>query len=188
MYKKAKQTIHALNYGVEIPMMSMESGLPQEICQWQNAFYHSTFPGIKIRQKLLKEKLKEQRKVESVFGRRRYFFAPYNHNLLNKGYAWPSQSFIGELTNVALRTLWSESLRHQVDDRHIWCLPCMNNHDGIVNRIKLGTRERVTELIKSAFNIPVTVHGRAFTVPIDVSFGPNFNEIYEESQVIRYGQ
>lgn len=175
-YKYFKQCIHLMNYGGGADKMSKESGLPIEVCDWIFKFYHSAFPNIKVRQVNIQESLKKNRQLTSLLGRTRVFFAPYSDDLLNEGYAWPSQSCIGEITVIAMSKLYYSGL---IAD-HIgmaWTFPAMNTHDGIAIRCRKGNREAIKKIVKDNFHIPIGKDQYKLTVPVEIGFGPNFNDI-----------
>ena len=180
-YDDAKQFVHSLNYGAEPAKMSRESGLVLYACQWAYDFYHGTFPRIKYRQQRIAHELETSKFLVSILGRKRIFLAPRSHELLNKGYAWPSQSVIGELTNIAITKIYYFG-RVLCDP---WMFPALNTHDGTAIRILRGTREKVIERVSQAFNIPLTKYGMTVVIPIEIGFGNSFNECTDKV-IIRY--
>lgn len=180
-YKKAKQTIHACNYGVEPFKMSMESGLPRRVAEWQYDRYHSQYPGIKERQKRIRDTVAITRWLSSPLNRRRYFVMPVGHELYNMAYAWPSQSCIGEITKIGMNKLYIISRLHEMGDTSLpWCMPNINTHDGLAIRIKKGTRDKVIPIIRNAFNVPLTLRGITIRIPIEIGFGANFNDMKDD--------
>ena len=179
-YKAAKQTVHGLNYGMEPAKGAKESGLPIHVAEWQYNHYHSTFPGIKLRQQRIRSEVENNRSATSLLGRKRLFFAPLSQKLLNLAYAWPSQSCIGEITNIALTRLmyWGRFGKP-------WCYPSLNTHDGIAIRSYIGEREPVTELIRKAFYIPITKGPLTIVIPVEIKWGPNFNDL-DDATLLRY--
>lgn len=191
-YKGAKQFVHGMNYDAgekklfEVSSLNTATGLPlpRHICAWTYEFYHSTFPGIKRRHRKIQHELQTTRSVTSLLGRKRIFFQSYGQELLNQAYAWPSQSCIGELTNIALVRLnhWGK-LAGRAGGTFTY--PCLNTHDGLAIRCYCGEREQVTEQIKKAFNIPLRYQGITLLVPVEVKFGPNFNDL-SDKRLLRY--
>lgn len=179
-YKAAKQSVHGYNYGMEPSKASKESGLPLHVCEWQYNNYHSTFPGIKLRQQRIRNEVEHQRSATSLLGRKRHFFAPYSPQLLNIAYAWSSQSAIGEITNIALTRLmiWGSHGKP-------WCYPCLNTHDGLAIRFMKGTRVEGSKLIRQAFNIPIIKGPLKLVVPVEIKWGPNFNDL-GDAELLRY--
>lgn len=181
-YKSAKQFIHSLNYNVKEDRMSQESGLDINVCRWFYTYYHSTFPGIQLRQARIRGIVQEHRCITSPLGRRRFYFAPFGVEVLNSAFAWPSQSCIGEIANKAMTRLhlWG---RHG----NPWIRPCLNTHDGIGMRILRGNRDTVEARVRDAFNIPVTLRGLTVVIPVELQFGDNFNDL-GDTRLIKYAE
>jgi DNA polymerase I-like protein with 3'-5' exonuclease and polymerase domains len=157
-------------------MMSKESGMHINPCKDVFNMYHTKYPGIKERMDRIESQLKRSGRMETGLGRRRYFFADPNKDLFNVAYAWPNQSTIGEVTNLAMCTLRTVSERMG----NPLCKPVLNTHDGLIPRIKLGTREECISLVLKAFNIPLKLRGLTIRIPVSIGFGPNFNDNFDE--------
>jgi len=180
-YKKAKSTVHALNYGVQPPTMSVASGLPLYVCQWQYAFYHTKFPGIQGRMKAIETQVTRHKILTSLLGRQRVFFQKKDNKLLHIANAWPTQSAIGEITIAAMTKLRVITERHLLGDTSLpYVRPILNTHDGIVAMVKIGTREESIAAVIDAFNIPLRAGKHIVTVPIAYAFASNFNDTEEE--------
>jgi len=181
-YNEAKQNIHSLNYGVAPPKMSEESGLPLQVSQWQYNLYHSTFPGIRLRQKRIETELLSLGRLVSFLGRHRTFFSKFSPTLLNIAYAWPSQSCIGEITILAMTKLYNIT-----QSGRFFIFPSLNTHDGLVLRVKRGTEKEAKEIIQDAFDIPITKGNRSIRIPITLQWGENFNDLGEKEILLKKG-
>jgi hypothetical protein len=179
-YKNAKQSIHGLNYNVQPPMMTRESGLPLNVTGWQFQMYHGKFPGIQARMRRINNELRRTKSLTTPLGRRRFFLMDVCQELFNVAYAWPSQSTIGEITICAQNYLHMISDMHEMGYKVPFCRPTMNTHDGLALRLKEGTRREVIPYICRAFNIPMRVHGITITIPVSIGWGRNFNENNDE--------
>lgn len=175
-YKLAKQTIHGLNYNVQPPKMTLESGLPISVTSWQYSMYHTKFPGIKARMARINNQLKRMGFMCSPLGRRRFFFMDYGVELQNIAYAWPSQSTIGEVTICAQNYLHYISDMHEAGFGVPYCRPALNTHDGLAIKMKKGTRQEVIPYILNAFRIPMELHNITIIIPVSIGWGNNFNE------------
>lgn len=191
-YHEAKQLVHSLNYGVEPAKMAKESRLPLYVAEWVYGFYHNEFPSIRSRQRKIAEQLKTDRTLTSLLGRQRVFFAPIGKDMLNDAYAWPSQSCIGELANIAITKLYWVG-RHTEP----WMFPALNTHDGMAGRTRVTDLKiegktcsfaeiaQVKQRVKDAFNIPITNAGMTVRIPVEIAFGRNFNEQLSK-EILRY--
>lgn len=180
-YKYFKQLIHSMNYGSEVQNMARESGLPLAVCEWIYKFYHGTFPRIKVRQINIQERLQKTRTLTSLLGRQMVFLAPYSKDLLNDGYAWPSQSVIGEITIIAMSKLFYSGVVADFIGMP-WTFPALNTHDGIAIRCRKGNREGVKKIVKDNFAIPLGK--QKITVPVEIGWGDNANDIVDK-EVLR---
>ena len=173
-YKKAKQTVHSLNYAVEPGEMSRNSGLPMNVSNWQYTMYHQKFPGIKRRMARIEKLVYTQRVAVSPLGRQLRIVAPLGNkgnDPLKQAYAYGSQSAIGELTQIAASYLYGIGLTNNP-----WCFPASNAYDGLAIRCKKEDKEAVDKLVINAFNIPFEVDGVTITIPIELAWGNNYGE------------
>ncbi len=197
-YDDAKQSVHSMNYGVEPRKMSLENKLPLHINEYIYNFYHNKFPRIKFRQQRIKQELLETSSITSLLGRKKTFFAPMSQELLNQAYAWPSQSAIGELTLIALTKLYylgnlakriSSFLPLPVPLSSLqslpWVFPSLNTHDGLAIRCYKSNRESIKKVVKDAFNVPITKGNLTITIPVEVGWGDNFNDVTNK-EIMRY--
>lgn len=187
-YKAAKQLIHLMNYGGKPQKMSISSGLPLEICQWQYQWYHNRFPGINQRMLSIETQVTRHKLVKSLIGRHRICFQKKDYKLLNMVYAWPTQSTIGEITIIAMNKCFIITERHLAGDESVpYMMPLLNTHDGLVVMIKKGTREQCKQVLKDAFALPIKVGNYQMIVPIEIGWAENFNDI-NEPEVCYYGK
>ena len=183
-YKKAKITIHGTNYNAQPQILSKETGLPVYITQWQYNMYHSEFPGIKLRHLRIEEELRSNgRTLTSFLGRKKMFLAPWGQPLLQDAYAWKPQSTIGELAIVAMNKLYW--LGHVKRPGIAWTFPILNTHDGLVIRVKLGTRKKVRESVEDAFEVKLVKGNLNIKIPVEIGWANNVNDI-TDTEIIRY--
>ena len=179
-YKKAKMCIHGMNYNAHANVIAAQTGLSIDVAQWIFDMYHHKFPGIQMRMDAVENQLSAKRYLRSFMGRQRYFFAPWTDALKRQAYAWPSQSYIGELTIRGLAYLYWWGVSYKP-----WIFPILNTHDGLVNRVKKGNRDAVKAKMRQAFFYPVENQGLKIKVPVEIWWGDNFNE-KKELELIRY--
>ena len=172
-YKKAKQTIHGLHYGVAPKMMSLESGLPIYVTEWQYNMYHTKYPGVRKRMVRIVNEIRRGKTIYSPLGRRRMFLMPVNDKLFKIAYATPSQSAIGEITIAAMNYLHHARIPYL-------CKVTLNTHDGLAIRTKKGERDKVIPYILNAYRVPITINGITIHIPVSIGWGDNFDENNEE--------
>jgi DNA polymerase I-like protein with 3'-5' exonuclease and polymerase domains len=179
-YKKAKQTIHGLNYNVLPPKMAMESGLPSAVTQCQYNMYHTKFPGIQDRMKRINEQIRRTKSMVSALGRRRVFMQPVCKDLFNSAYAWPSQSTIGELDIIAQNYINLIGDLHELGFNVPFMRTILNTHDGLAIRYKENEEALVIPYIVRAFNTPLTLNGVTIRIPVSIGWGDTFNDNEDE--------
>jgi len=179
-YKDAKQSIHGLNYNVMPDKMSTESGLPLRVTEWQYSMYHTKFPGIKNRMSRINQELQRTRSLTSTVGRKRTFLMPICRALYNIAYAWPSQSAIGEITEIAGNYLHMISDLHDAGLDYPLCRPVLNTHDGLAIRSYPDDRDRVKQMVINAFRVPLHLNQCTIVIPVSIGFAPNFNDMETE--------
>jgi DNA polymerase I-like protein with 3'-5' exonuclease and polymerase domains len=181
-YKDAKQGIHSMNYDAQPGIIANSSRLPGYVAEWQYNFYHGEFPGIKRRMLRVKDTIQRTKSITSFLGRKILFIQSWGDELLKRAYAWRSQSTIGEMAIIAMTKL-------NYVGKHFepFMFPCLNTHDGLATRVKLGNRDAVTARMADAFNIPISYLGKIIRIPVEVSWGPNFNDVEKgTTKIVKY--
>jgi DNA polymerase I-like protein with 3'-5' exonuclease and polymerase domains len=180
-YKQAKQSVHSMNYGAKPRNIQISSGLPMDVAQRMYELYHTRFPGIEVRMHTIEQQITKYKTLRSMLGRQRVFFQKKDYKLLNMAYAWITQSTIGEVTIVAMTYLHRITEKHLAGDKELpYVMPLLNTHDGLVVQIPKDTREIATEYVKRAFHVPLKVGNYKMSVPIEIGFADNFNDMKEE--------
>ena len=179
-YHRSKQSVHAANYGVHPAKLSKETGLSTSVCEAILAFYHTEFPGIRLRVERLRREVKSTRSLTSFLGRRRVFVAPYSEELQRHANAWGMQSTIGELTILGMSKI------HR-GGKHKGIKVALNTHDGAAIRSPKGLRGVTTKLVRDAFNIPLRRGDITIKIPVEVCWADNFNDV-KSKEILRYGE
>lgn len=179
-YKKAKQSVHGLNYNVQPKKMAEESGLPMFVTEWQFAMYHKKFPGIQLRHARINDAVNRRTPLKSFLGRVKIIIAPYSNELLNQCYAWKTQSTIGELTIAGMVKVYYLGLASQLDGKYTNLFPALNTHDGLATRVKESEFDKGIVALANAFNIPIEQGKLSVTVPLETGLARNFNDVENE--------
>lgn len=200
VYKDAKQVVHLSDYGGGAGKIHEVSRLPLYVSDWASNRYHNTFPGIRGRMRRIEEEIKATRTLVSLLGRKKIFFGLYNQDLLNQAYAWGSQSVIGELTINAMTklywmgVLYKNKATMKSEDLILlspnilqipWTFPALETHDGLAIRCYKNNREAVKDSVRKAFNVPFKKGEIEITIPVEIGWSDNFNDIYDV-EIIKY--
>lgn len=101
--------------------------------------YHSLFPEIHEWHRQLERQLTETRTLYNLFGYPRYFWFPSvnpDDVLLKKAYAFPAQSTVGTITNIA----FTELQNHIEENKLKWDL-LANTHDSYMTQVPIGEED-----------------------------------------------
>lgn len=110
-------------------------------------------------------------------GRKREFYGQLDSEMLRAALSWKCQAVVGQLTNramIALHTAfqpWATSVtpsRPRI---------VTQTHDSLLVTHHKSTRSHVKELLAHVFSQPITIHGRTFTIPLEITHGPNWKDL-----------
>ena len=183
MYRDCfKQVTHASNYGMGpdklIAVLRLKGidiedinvrGIhkPKRKAEYFLEGYHERFPAVRHKwQSRLREEIRTKRTLYDALGRRRFFMGRMDEALYRIGYSFRPQSTVVGITNMALRRL--DALGWKV---------ILQVHDFVGIEYQLDEKVHCYRAIQEAFNTPITLNGRTFTIPVDVKAGPNWRDM-----------
>lgn len=161
----AKRLVHASNYGIGPRGFAAAVGCSQSDAADALNRYFAAFPAIKLWHLKIQETLNRRRVLKTPLGRKRTFF-----NIIDlKGYAYIPQSTVADVVNESMVSLY-------------WSLPegarvVLNVHDCLVCECRKSQIAQVRMLMKNAMERPLTIHGRVFTIPVEILVGNNWDEV-----------
>ena len=177
-----KHVVHACNYGMGARTFSEMSGISVSDAQEKLNLYHIHFPRVRIWHMEVARELKRSRILTTPMGRKRMFFGRWNDALLRDGYSYIPQSTVAD---VVLKGMLA--LAHCIPET---CNIVFNIHDEIViqmpikfkNKLILDcgkgrTQFTMEELMIDCMSVPIEIHGRTLTIPVNVKSGMNWNEV-----------
>lgn len=170
-----KKSGHAANYGVG-PRTFAESCLLDGIDVTEREAgkiiegYHGVFPGIRRRQKNIRDAVTRKRYLETPLGRRRFFYDRMGDGLFREAYAYAPQSVIPDITNHLMLFLWQ--------DPEIEFL--LQVHDSILLQVQ---ESKVSEVASLATDLDlwhpeIQLPGGKLRIPVDVEVGNSWGEMY----------
>ena len=111
----------------------------------------------------------------NYWGRRMIFHDRIGSKLFRKGFAWYPQSTVGDLTNLIFRKLYDT-------------IQILNQgHDSLVMQIRKQDLEHAVRIMWKAAQIPLTIEGRTFTIPVDFKYGTHWGGSMKELEVNNRG-
>jgi len=177
-----KQVCHASNYGMGadklIAVLRLKGidiedinvrGIhqPKRKAQYFLEGYHERFPAVRGRwQARIREEVRTKRTLFDALGRRRFFMGRMDEALFRIAYSYRPQASVVGITNMAVRRLdaWGWTLVLQV-------------HDFVGVEYELEREKECYKAFLEAFNTPLTLNGRTFTIPVDIKAGPNWRDM-----------
>jgi hypothetical protein len=153
---KVSITGNSSNYGIKAGMFqlnTLEKSKGRIVISKQEAerylsIYHGLFPEIHQWHRELEVQLNTYRTLFNLFGFPRYFWFPSvdaPETLLKEAFAFPAQSTVGTITNIAFSRLYE-----YIEDKKLnWDL-LQNNHDSYMTQCPIGEEQELIR-VKSEF-------------------------------------
>jgi DNA polymerase I-like protein with 3'-5' exonuclease and polymerase domains len=110
--------------------------------------------------------------IETPLGRKRGCSGQFDDRLINQVLSWKCQAPVGQITNRAMIKLDQDFTRLRLPARII-----TQTHDSLTVCNRISIRHEVDELMHAAFHQPITIHGRTFVIPIEITRGPNWRDL-----------
>jgi DNA polymerase-1 len=121
--------------------------------------------------------IKATRTVSTAFGRKRMFFGRWGDDLLRSAYSHYPQGTIGDLCGKAMVRCYHEI---ELGEPSYGYELLLNVHDSIVAQCDEAHVPAAIEKMRECMNIPITVDGHTFTIPVDVAVGRNWRKAQKD--------
>ena len=169
----AKKIGHAANYAGTPKTISLRTGTPLSAVASFQQDYFEAFPAIPLWHQWVKDTLKEESVLTTLWGRRRRFLnRPNVKSVINEAIAYDPQSSTAEEIDRGLFAVWMKfpfvQLLAQVHDSILFQIP----------------EDKLSELPSIASVMPQTLlleADREFTVPCELKYGQNFADRTEDN-------
>lgn len=157
-YHKAKQGVHAINYGVRSRTLSSTLGITVYEAELFIKRWFSAHPRILGWHERIKRELQQHRKVSNKFGFERYYFDRIQ-SVFTEALGWIPQSSVAIVTNMGLvnidKNLPSAQLLIQV-------------HDSLVLQVPTNQTPAIYQTILDNMLIPIP-YDDPLTIPVNLS-------------------
>lgn len=163
----AKRLVHAFDYLLGDDHAASIAQVSIFEARRIKGLYFRRFPRILEWHEEIREQLKANRTLVNPFGRRRLFLDRLGDELLRKAVAYLPQSTCVDTTNEALLRMADVSTLREdgiVRLRGIDGQLLLQVHDEVLFQFVLADLDAVRTLIQSAYEIPITIHGRTFQI------------------------
>lgn len=165
-----KMLVHASNYGLGADKFARNIGVTKARAEELLNAYHANYPRIKRWHQEVEMELRRTRTLTTPLGRKRIFFGRINNDLAREGIAYVPQSTVGDLLNLGL-------IRAYNNLPPGWRI-ILQVHDSVMFQVPDETPPmHIYKFIHHYFEIPLTIHGKTFTIPVDIKVGKNWGEL-----------
>lgn len=171
----AKRIGHGTNYQMSarriVTELRAEGIFIQEgMAKRYQGIYLATFPGVRAWQKQTELDVRRTRLIVTPFGRKIPFIGLLDDEAIRSAISAKPQSSVAEIAKRAQLKLdkWLPEINGCVRTQ---------THDSLLLEYPKTQRDRAVAMMDDAFDIPVTLHGRTFVIPVEKSFGPNWRDV-----------
>ncbi len=165
----AKKLVHASNYGIGVRAFAHHAGVKEGEARLLLQKYFDTFPSIRQWQLTIQSNLGKSKVMCTPMGRKRVFYGRWGEQLFREAYAYVPQSTVADVLNLAMINYGK--IKFPYEDI------MLQIHDAFIVQTLMDSIESTTYRIRCAFQIPITIKGKTFTIPIEIKWGKNWDEM-----------
>lgn len=148
---QAKRIQHGSNYGLSPFGIAIIAHIPVEAAQRAQRAYFRAFPNIPLWQQSIAALVRDRQPLYNPLGIRvKLFGKPDREHTYKQGLAFPAQSAVAHIINIAVWQLWME-----LDPTDLLLLAQI--HDAILWEHRIEDRDRVLKLAAPLMRIPVPI-------------------------------
>lgn len=168
----SKTANHSLNYDMGYRSFALKNEIQEKEAKKVVNKYHSIYPNIRGSfHQWIRDKIKEDRKLDNVFGRTRKFYGILGDQLYKEAYNYIPQSTVADIINT-----WG--LNEVYYDQELYNRVQLINmtHDSITIQMRKDDTKYQKEVLKSirdSLESQLKWKGETFTVPIEIERGTN---------------
>jgi len=172
----AKRLVHAFDYmlGDDHAASIAETSIAE--ARRVKKAYFGRFPRILEWHEEVRNEIQETRTLVNPFGRRRLFLDRLGDELVRKAVAFLPQSTCVDTTNEALLR-FDGAIQRDSALGDIKLL--LQVHDEIVFEFRLEQQEKIMEVLKECYDIPIEINGMECRIGIEFKTGENWREMKE---------
>jgi len=163
-----KPSNHGLNYDLGYRNFGLLHMIPETRAKFIVEKYHRSYPGVRLWHNTVKTKIKQDRILTNLMGRKRRFFGRLDDSLFKEGYAFIPQSTVADIINErGILSIWECPNYKEI-------ILLNQVHDSIVFEIPYSDREHCYKQllrIKEVLETPLLARGRQFIIPAELKIG-----------------
>lgn len=177
-----KTANHAFNYGLGKNSFALNNEITIKEADFIRTQYFIVYPEILTGHESTKQELQDTRMLTDLIGRSRKFKGQWGDALFREAYAYKPQSTVGNIINIYG---FEEVIKHYPVYSP---LELLNNvHDSIVFQIPSATStQRIARILldlRNSLEVPLSINGRDFVIPVDISAGFNLGDFDKEKNI-----
>lgn len=175
----AKRIEHGTHYGLGKNLLSEILICPAKEAQAHKDAYHKLRPKLRIWQNGVKEQIRRTRMIRTTFGRVIQFFGPFTDKMMRDAVAAEPQSTSADYLNTGLARIYKRNLPY-------WEF-LLSVYDSILCQVpdSFDAVEETIMTMKELVEVPVTVHGLTFIIPMDFEIGYSWGKLVEVENDLR---
>lgn len=179
MYFRGKKTRHTANYKGTWVTLSEELKIAAADAKTVLRKFHMMSPNVERWHREVEMQLKSTRTITTCLGRRRTFFDSWGRDLLAAAVAYEPQEIVVHVLNLGLINIYNKLCK---PFKHI----ALKNqvHDSVLIQHPPELTSYIHEQLPKLMNIPLTIKGHNFSIPIDIktsSLEPRVEEGWHQS-------
>jgi len=186
----AKVVVHGGNYGMALGTLAFNLGMTEDEAGPIKFAYDKAFYRLQEWRDETKDQIDLTRKLTTPLGRYRVFYdrvktiirnsdrtlvTRWNDNYLRDAFSYYPQSTVGDLLNEALVRTW-DMIHKQKWYKHRPRFR-LQVHDEVVFSVNQAGVNQLKKILAEAMNIPLTINGTTFTIPIDTASGTDWSTL-----------
>ena len=164
----AKRIVHGFDYGMgprRVISVLAKDGFyisEAEARRCQKSYFQAC-PSVQTWQQRIGEQVRTTKTLTSPLGRRRVFLGLYDDKMMRDALAQNPQATIAEITNMGIIKLYARLPPH--------ARVVLQVHDEVLVESDEDKWEAVGQLMVNCLTLPIQIHGRTLTIPVELKVG-----------------
>jgi len=179
MYYRAKKVGHSSNYLASKKSLSETLRVSPTDASMLLQRYYAAYPNIRLWHREVEYEIRHTRTLTTPLGRKRIFFGArvvngaLDDQTLREAVAYVPQETSAHVLNLGLINVYNELCSHPEIEL------LLTVHDSLLVQHPPELSDFVVKELTRLMSIPLTIHGRTLTIPIEIESGKNWKDLAE---------
>jgi DNA polymerase I-like protein with 3'-5' exonuclease and polymerase domains len=160
---------HATNYSAGPGVLASRLGCSLPNAKQLLQLYYNMCPQLRLWHLNIQEKLKHDRTLVNLLGRKHRFESRWGDSLFRSAYSYIPQSTVGDMLNLSLVELY----RDYGQDIDIW----LQLHDAIYVCVPEARVLETAKIMRKTMSRPIEVNGETMLIDVDFQVGDSWGEL-----------